>query len=91
MGLQEEALAVHNEYRAKHSAPALIWSSECAAAAQRQADQCQAQNELHHGNCEGPSGDHGQNAYMSSGQANVRDATEAFYECVRTLLRMYLP
>ena len=38
--MQQTALDLHNEYRAKHHAPPLVWSAEVADSAQRWADNC---------------------------------------------------
>jgi uncharacterized protein YkwD len=37
---REIMLSLHNDYRAQHCVPALTWSAELAASAQRWADQC---------------------------------------------------
>eukprot|EP00930_Biecheleria_cincta_P097334 TRINITY_DN89059_c0_g1_i1.p1 TRINITY_DN89059_c0_g1~~TRINITY_DN89059_c0_g1_i1.p1 ORF type:complete len:229 (+),score=36.31 TRINITY_DN89059_c0_g1_i1:40-726(+) len=71
----QATLDAHNRLRANHGAPPLEWNEECYEQAKKQADECQAQDKLFHGYCEGPSGRHGQNAYMCS--APVQDANDA--------------
>jgi len=81
--LEADTLEIHNKCRAKHGAAPLTWNKECAQSAQKQADQCQAQNKLHHDNTEGPSGSHGQNAHRAGGQANVTRAVQGFYDEIK--------
>jgi len=63
---KSEALEAHNKFRAAHGAPPLTWSEECYNLAKLQANVCQAEGVLVHGFMEGPSGQHGQNAFWSS-------------------------
>mmetsp|Transcript_41581 Transcript_41581/g.82285 ORF Transcript_41581/g.82285 Transcript_41581/m.82285 type:complete len:373 (-) Transcript_41581:48-1166(-) len=76
---QEEALRVHNELRLRHGAPPLEWSVECYKAAKLQADTCQKQGGLSHGNMKGPSGRYGQNAFWSSKRGTATDAIQYWY------------
>jgi len=74
-----ETLDAMNTRRKLHGAPPLEWSEECYKAAKMQADACDEQNLLHHGYMEGPSGAHGQNAFMSSEAGRPEQAVEAWY------------
>lgn len=76
---KEEALRLHNELRLRHGAPPLEWSVECYNAAKQQADMCQKQGGLKHGNTQGPSGHHGQNAFWSSKRVTPTEAIQAWY------------
>lgn len=74
-------VGTHNDLRAKHGAPPLQWCEECYAAAKRQADFCSSRNTLSHGNTDGPSGKHGQNAFWgSSGRNTPIDVVESWYK-----------
>lgn len=75
-----DSLKAHNELRERHGAPPLTWSDECYAAAKRQADACQASGCLAHGNTEGPSGRHGQNAFFAMPAPSVQEAVEGWYD-----------
>jgi len=77
---REEALRVHNELRLRHGAPPLEWSDECYNAAKQQADACQKQGGLRHGNTQGPSGHHGQNAFWSSRRTTPTEAIQSWYK-----------
>jgi len=71
-----DVITVHNQYRAKHNAPPLKWSSKAATAAQRWAEQLAKQNKLQHGDHEGM----GQNlAYMSGKPMTGQEATDIWY------------
>lgn len=73
-----ETLASHNALRAKHGAPPLVWSAECAAKAQLAADAAAAKNELFHSHCQEYG--HGQNAFGgTAGHYGAEDAVEAWY------------
>lgn len=77
---KQEVLNTHNALRSKHGSVPLTWSDECYAAAKRQADTCAARRALGHGNCDGPSGRHGQNAFWSSaGGATAKQAIDSWY------------
>jgi len=78
-GWKQQTLDAHNMKRAVHGAPPLQWSDECYESALAQARKCEAQNTLSHGNDEGPSGPHGQNAYMSYPAGSAGDAVESWY------------
>lgn len=81
----ERALAAHNVLRLKHGARELAWSDECAAAAQRAAEECVRKNKMHHNNHEGQ----GQNLYVVQSTnpkppPNVeQDAVDAWYAEIR--------
>ena len=76
---RQATLDAHNEFRALHGAPPLEWSDECAEMALEQAEACEVEERLHHGNFEGPSGRHGQNAYYCSTAPTPAKAVSAFY------------
>ena len=46
---QQALLSLHNSYRAQHCVPALTWSAELAASAQRWADNCWIAHDSHRG------------------------------------------
>eukprot|EP00930_Biecheleria_cincta_P031744 TRINITY_DN22012_c0_g1_i2.p1 TRINITY_DN22012_c0_g1~~TRINITY_DN22012_c0_g1_i2.p1 ORF type:complete len:333 (-),score=71.41 TRINITY_DN22012_c0_g1_i2:250-1248(-) len=78
---QKACLESHNKLRAKHGSSALSWSSECYDLAKKQADACQAQKQLCHGNLDGPSGKHGQNVYWCSRPGSTAmQATQSWYD-----------
>lgn len=74
-----ESLLSHNVLRAKHGAPPLTWSADCAAKAQMAADECAAHNNLHHSHH--TEFGHGQNAFGGTpvGHFGAKDAVEAWY------------
>jgi len=71
---KQATLDAHNTRRMVHSAPPLTWSDECYREAKKQADACQAKSTLFHGCLEGPSGQHGQNAYGCSMPGSSADS-----------------
>ena len=75
----EVTLAEHNASRAKHGLAALAWSEECKDCAEEQAESCQVEGRLEHGNYEGASGRHGQNAFYSSVPPTIGQAVDAWY------------
>ncbi|XP_065896937.1 uncharacterized protein [Dysidea avara] len=75
-----DVITAHNQYRSKHNAPPLKWSSKAAMAAQRWAEQLAKQNKLQHGDHEGM----GQNlAYMSGKPMTGQEATDMWYDEVK--------
>lgn len=73
-----ETLKYHNELRAKHGAPPVMWSAACAAAARKAADECAAQNTLHHSHHK--EFGQGQNAFAGTpGSFGAKDAVESWY------------
>merc|ERR1711924_250843 len=64
-------LAAHNAFRAKHGAPPLQWDDSCAQYAQRAAQECLDEGNMHHNNI--PNGQ-GQNLYMSMTQGSDNEA-----------------
>lgn len=74
-----ETLQRHNELRAKHGAPPLEWSQDCASQAQLAANACAEKGELFHSHHK--EFGHGQNAFMGTpGQYSADDATQAWYD-----------
>ena len=69
--------------RANHGAPPLEWSNDCFENAQKQAHDCELNGELGHGHIQGKSGRHGQNAYGSTGQAEIAGTVQAWYDEVK--------
>eukprot|EP00933_Yihiella_yeosuensis_P019744 TRINITY_DN1594_c0_g2_i1.p1 TRINITY_DN1594_c0_g2~~TRINITY_DN1594_c0_g2_i1.p1 ORF type:complete len:257 (-),score=55.80 TRINITY_DN1594_c0_g2_i1:218-988(-) len=80
-GVNEEwkaaVLDAHNKHRKIHDAPPLAWSEDCYLEAKKQADACQAKDDLFHGHLEGKSGRHGQNAFFSSRPGSSADKAVA--------------
>lgn len=65
---QEEALVLHNELRANHHAPPLVWDDQLAHYAQRYANQCRFQHSH---------GSFGEN--IAAGYPSVSAAIRAWY------------
>ena len=75
-----DVITAHNQYRAKHNAPPLKWSSKAAMVAQRWAEQLAKMNKLQHGDHEGM----GQNlAYMSGKPMTGQEATDMWYNEIK--------
>eukprot|EP00658_Telonema_sp_P-2_P064947 TRINITY_DN54307_c0_g1_i1.p1 TRINITY_DN54307_c0_g1~~TRINITY_DN54307_c0_g1_i1.p1 ORF type:complete len:533 (-),score=120.65 TRINITY_DN54307_c0_g1_i1:272-1870(-) len=72
---QSSMLDAHNRYRADHSAPALEWDHGLAEDAQKQADECEANSMMVHGN----NSDQGQNIFMSKPPSSGEAVTAAWY------------
>ena len=75
--LQEDALRLHNAYRARHNAPPLTWSTALQSTAQAWSNQCR----FEHGGAEGA----GQNLGLK--QLNVIALIDQFYDEVRVYHR----
>merc|ERR1711865_109069 len=72
-------LDVHNEYRAKHGVPPLVWDDNCASNAQQCAHKCQNNRSLshsHHPN-------QGQNAFMAMPAKTGAEATASWYSEIK--------
>lgn len=81
----QACLGAHNALRAQHGAPPLEWDETCAQSAQRAAQECMDQGQMHHNNIDDGQG---QNLFMSSkgGQANEdggKVATTAWYSEIK--------
>jgi len=76
---KKNILDVHNEYRAKHGAPPLVWSEACAADAQKCADHCQATRCLSHSHHD----NQGQNAFMAMPAKTGAEATASWYSEIK--------
>jgi hypothetical protein len=72
----QAALDRHNALRARHGAPPLVWSDDCARNAQNAANHCQNIGRLEHNN----HANQGQNLYSHSSRANPVDATQKWYD-----------
>lgn len=78
-----EALATHNRLRARHGAPPLEWSLDCAEKARLAADACATKNTLFHSHSHEYG--HGQNAFCGTpGHYGAVDAVESWYSEYRT-------
>jgi len=75
---EQSLLNKHNELRALHGAPPLVWDANLKAHAQAQADWCQENNTLGHGN-QGEDNVEGQNCFMSSPPAKGPRVVEDWY------------
>jgi uncharacterized protein YkwD len=74
----KDTLQAHNDLRAKHGSPPLVWDNECAEKAQLAADACGEENKLFHSHCQEYG--HGQNAFGGTpGQFGAKDAIESWY------------
>jgi len=74
----QETLDQHNSLRAKHGAPPLEWSDECAEKAQIACNNCVAKGEMYHSSCR--EFGHGQNAFAgTAGHYGAKDAVDAWY------------
>merc|ERR1712137_741547 len=73
-----QVLEAHNSLRAKHGAPPLRWSAECAEKAQLAANNAAAQNTLVHTHFKEYG--HGQNGFMgTAGNFSATDAINSWY------------
>ena len=79
----KECLDCHNKFRANHGVPALEWSHECYEFALLQAETCQANGKISHGNQAGPSGFHGQNTYGCSEPDPACNAVQSWYNEIK--------
>lgn len=69
---QKTLLGLHNSYRAQHCVPALTWSDELAASAQRWADNCWFGHDSHRGHI-------GENIAWG-GDRSASSAVDAWYK-----------
>ena len=69
---QQALLSLHNSYRAQHCVPALTWSAELAASAQRWADNCWIAHDFHRGHI-------GENLAWG-GDRSASSAVDAWYK-----------
>merc|ERR1712196_216285 len=75
----DQAIAMHNDFRAQHGAEPLEWDENCAAHAQLAVEEMVAQGCMHHNNCQ-EYGD-GQNiASGSDGYMDPAQATQMWYD-----------
>lgn len=89
MTFQEATIYYHNIARAAHNAPPLEWDDTLAEYAQKNADQCAAQDSLGHDFTETEDGEHmGQNAAMTypdlSEVETARQSVEMWYDEINT-------
>ena len=79
---QQQFLATHNAYRAKHNTPPMTLNSELTAAAQKWADHLLAIGALQHSETQD-----GENVYSMSGFPTVKvagkDAVDAWYKEIK--------
>lgn len=74
-----ETLKSHNTLRAKHGAPPLAWSDDCAQKARLCADECARRGKMHHCHCKEYG--HGQNIFAgAAGGFGAWDAAQAWYD-----------
>ncbi|XP_040899179.1 Golgi-associated plant pathogenesis-related protein 1-like isoform X2 [Toxotes jaculatrix] len=79
---QQEFLATHNSYRAKHSTPPLKFNSELSAACQKWADHLLERNSLGHSDTKD-----GENVFTMSSSAGLKltgkEAVDAWYSEIK--------
>jgi len=74
----EETLKAHNECRAKHCVPPLVWDDDCARQAEKAAENCAEANAMMH--TEHSEHGHGQNVFAgTTGFFGAKEAVEAWY------------